>query len=152
MSDPACDLNNRPGAMAQSTPPTREETARILDQSKTIAVIGLSDDPAKPAYGVASYLLQQGFRILPVHPKAPTALGQKAYPSLAAIPEPVDMVYMFRGADAAPAVVEEAIAKKAKAFWMPEGVVHEAAAQRAREAGLAVVMDRCAIKEHRPKG
>ena len=148
MTDPAaCDLSNRPGAMRQAHPPTAAEIASVLQSSKTVAVIGLSDDPARPAYGVSAAMQQRGYRIIPVHPKAPVALGEKAYPSLAAIPVPVDLVYMFRGADAAPGVVDEAIAKGAKAFWMPEGVVHEEAARKARAAGLSVVMDRCAAKE-----
>ncbi len=148
MTDPAaCDLSNRPGAMRQAHPPAPAEIAAVLKTAKTVAVIGLSDDPARPAHGVAATMQRHGYRIIPVHPKAPSALGEKAYPSLAAIPVPVDLVYMFRGADAAPGVVDEAIAKGAKAFWMPEGVVHEEAAARARAAGLAVVMDRCAAKE-----
>lgn len=146
MSD-ACDLGNRPGAMRQSRPPTPQEIAGVLKASKVVAVIGLSDDPAKPAFGVASSMKARGYRIVPVHPKAETALGEKAFRSIAEIPFPVDLVYMFRGADAAPAVAEEAIAKKARALWMPEGVVHEEAAAKARAAGLAVVMDRCAAKE-----
>ena len=148
MSDPAaCDLSNRPGAMRQERPPTLEEIRKVLAESRTVAVIGLSDDPAKPAHAVASAMQQHGYRILPVHPKASAALGEKAYPSLAAIPGGVDLVYMFRGADAAPAALEEAVAKGAKAFWMPEGVVHEPAAARGRAAGLTVIMDRCASKE-----
>lgn len=133
--------------MEQSSPPTKDYISKVLKTTKTIAVIGLSDDPSKPAHSVASYLQKSGFRIVPVHPKADQALGEKAYPSLAAIPDAVDLVYMFRGADAAPAVVEEAIRKGARAVWMPEGVVNEDAAKRAREAGLSVVMDRCAKKE-----
>ncbi len=148
MTEPeTCDLTNRPGGMKQVHPPTPGDISALLKATKTVAVIGLSDDPAKPAYGVSATLKGRGYRIIPVHPKAPTALGEKAYPSLAAIPVSVDLVYMFRGADAAPGVVDEAIAKGAKAFWMPEGVVHEEAAAKARAAGLAVVMDRCASKE-----
>ena len=134
--------------MKQSRPPADPEILAVLRGTRTIAVIGLSDDPAKPAFGVASYLKGQGYRILPVHPKAETALGEKVYRSLAEIPGDLDLVYMFRGADAAPAVVREAVARKAKAFWMPEGVVHEEAAAEARAAGLAVVMYRCAPQEH----
>jgi predicted CoA-binding protein len=148
MTDPAaCDLTNRPGAMKQAHPPTAGEIASVLKAARTVAVIGLSDDPAKPAYGVSATMKRHGYRIIPVHPKAQTALGEKAYPSLAAIPFPVELVTMFRGADAAPGVVDEAIAKGAKAFWMPEGVVHEEAAAKARAAGLVVVMDRCVQKE-----
>lgn len=143
----ACSIQNRPGAMKQVHPPTADEIRRALSAGKTVAVIGLSDDASKPAHGVSAFMQSRGYRIIPVHPKAPAALGQKAYPSLAAIPEPIDMVYMFRGADAAPAVADEAIALKAKVLWMPEGVIHEEAAAKARAAGLTVVMDRCALKE-----
>ena len=126
---------------------TREEISKVLKDSKIIAVIGLSDDPAKPAHGVASFLKEKGYTIIAVHPKAQEALGAKAYQSLAAIPGSIDMVYMFRGADAAVGVVDEAIAKGARAVWMPEGIVNEEAAAKGRAAGLAVVMDRCARKE-----
>lgn len=126
---------------------TKEEISKVLKSTKTIAVIGLSDDPAKPAHSVASFLKEKGYTVVAVHPKATTALGQPAYQSLAAIPGAIDMVYMFRGADAAPGVIDEAIAKGAKSVWMPEGVVNEDAAQKGRAAGLAVVMDRCAKKE-----
>lgn len=143
----ACDWRNPPGAMKQEHPPSPEEVRAVLEGCRTVAVIGLSDDPVKPAYGVSAYMKKRGYILLPVHPKAAAALGEKVHRSVAEIPGRVDLVYMFRGAEAAPAVVEEAIAKKAKAVWMPEGVVHEEAAKRAREAGLAVVMDRCAQKE-----
>jgi predicted CoA-binding protein len=134
--------------LPQVHPPTDDEIGRVLSTCRTIAVIGLSDDPSRPAHGVSSYLKQHGYRIVPVHPKAQTVLGEKVYASLASIPEEIDMVYMFRNSDAAPAIVEETITKGAKAIWMPEGVVHEAAAERARSAGLTVIMDRCALKEH----
>ena len=147
MTADACSLGDRPGAMRQEHPPTPAEIRGVLDSCRAVAVIGLSDDATRPAYGVSAFLKKRGYAILPVHPKAEAALGEKVHRSVAAIPGRVDLVYMFRAADAAPAVVEEAIAKGAKAVWMPEGVVHEDAARRAREAGLAVVMDRCALKE-----
>ena len=143
----SCDATNQPGSMKQSHPPTADDIKKVLGQVKTVAVIGLSDDPAKPAHGVSSFLQQKGYKIVPVHPKAATALGEKAYPSIAAIPDKVDMIYMFRAADAAGGVVDEAIAKGARAVWMPEGVVNDDAAAKGRAAGLAVVMDRCAKKE-----
>lgn len=124
----------------------------MLEHCRAVAVIGLSEDASKPAYGVAAYLKKQGYQILPVHPKAVLALGEKVHRSLAEIPGRVDLVYMFRGADAAPVVLDEAIAKGAKAVWMPEGVVHEEAAEKGRKEGLAVVMDRCALKEHQRLG
>lgn len=146
MSD-NCDLSNQPGSMKQAHPPTSDELKKVLSSTKTIAVIGLSDDPAKPAHGVASFLQQKGYKIVPVHPKAATALGEKAYSSIAAIPDAVDMVYMFRAADAAGSVIDEALAKGAKTVWMPEGIVNDDAATKGRAAGLNVVMDRCARKE-----
>ncbi len=148
----ACDLTQRPGAMTQRHPPTGEEIRGVLERCRTVAVIGLSEDPSKPAYGVAAYLKKQGYQVLPVHPKAVMALGEKVHRSLAEIPGRVDLVYMFRGADAAAGVVEEAIAKGAKAVWMPEGVVSEEAADKARLGSLAVIMDRCALKEHQRLG
>ncbi|MBI4859843.1 MAG: CoA-binding protein [Candidatus Riflebacteria bacterium] len=132
--------------MRQTRPPRADEMREALKSSRTVAVIGLSDDPSRAAYGVSSFLKARGFRIVPVHPKARTALGEQVYTSLSAIPDPVDLVYMFRVAEAAPAVAEEAIAKGARFLWMPEGVVNEEAAARARDAGLTVIMDRCAIK------
>jgi predicted CoA-binding protein len=149
MTQDSCSVDNRPGSMKQAHPPTTDEIRSVLRSTKTIAVIGLSDDPAKPAHGVASYLKQAGYRIIGVHPKAQTALGETAYSSLAAIPDPVDMVYMFRGADAAPTVVDETLSKGAKTLWMPEGVVNDDAATKGRAAGLTVIMDRCALKEHK---
>lgn len=146
MSD-NCSVNNQPGSMKQANPPSAEEIKKVLGSVKTVAVIGLSDDPAKPAYGVSSFLQKKGYKIVPVHPKAATALGEKAYTSIAAIPDKVDMIYMFRAADAAGGVVDEAIAKGAHAVWMPEGIVNDDAAAKGRAAGLSIVMDRCAQKE-----
>ena len=148
----ACDLTQRPGALAQRHPPTEGEIRGVLERCRTVAVIGLSEDASKPAYGIAAYLKKQGYQILPVHPKAVTALGEKVHRSLAEIPGRVDLVYMFRGGDAAPGVVDEAVAKGAKAVWMPEGVVNEEAAEKGLKAGIAVIMDRCALKEHQRLG
>ena len=147
MTADACNLGDRPGAMRQEHPPTPGEVRAVLDSCRSVAVVGLSDDATKPAYGVSAFLKKRGYSILPVHPKAEAALGEKVHRSVATIPGRIDLVYLFRSADAAPAAVEEAIAKGAKAVWMPEGVVHEKAACRARQAGLAVIMDRCAQKE-----
>ncbi len=122
---------------------------RILRESKTIAVVGLSDKPDRPSYRVAKYLQDHGYRIIPVNPTLTEVLGERAYPDLLAIPEPVDVVDIFRQSEAVPPIVEQAIAIGARAVWMQEGVVHEAAAARARQAGLDVVMDRCMFKEHR---
>ncbi len=125
---------------------TEEE---ILNSSRVIAVVGLSAKPDRPSYIVASYLKQNGYKIIPVNPKAGEILGEVCYPDLGSIPEPVDVVDIFRRAEEVPAIVEEAIKIGAKAVWMQEGVINEQAAARAKEAGLLVVMDKCMFKEHR---
>ena len=122
--------------------------AEILNSSKTIAVVGLSPKPDRPSYRVASYLKEQGYRIIPANTYASEILGETCYPDLRSIPEQVDVVDIFRRSEGVPAIVEEAIEKEAKAVWMQEGVINEEAAARAREAGLLVVMDRCMLKEH----
>jgi len=125
-----------------------ETITKILKESHIIAVVGLSNNPERPSYRVASYLKSQGYQIVPVNPTITEALGEKSYPDLAAIPGPVDLVDVFRKAEDVPPIVEAAIAKGAKAVWLQEGVVNEAAAERARAAGLLVVMNRCMFKEH----
>ena len=122
---------------------------KILRESKTIAVVGLSPDPTRPSHGVARYLQAQGYKIIPVNPKAEEVLGETSYPDLASVPEAVDVVDIFRRPEHVPAIVEAAIAKGARAVWMQEGIVHQETAARARAAGLMVVMDRCMLKEHR---
>ena len=121
----------------------------ILNSSRIIAVVGLSPEPDRPSYQVARYLKEQGYRIVPVNPGAKEILGEPCYPDLSSIPEVVDAVDIFRRSEEVPAVVEEAIRIGAKAVWMQEGVIDEAAAARAREAGLLVVMDKCMLKQHR---
>ncbi len=121
----------------------------ILNSSRVVAVVGLSPNPDRPSYRVASYLKENGYKIIPVNPKAGGILGEVCYPDLGSIPKSVDMVNIFQRAEEVPAIVEEAIKIRAKAVWMQEGVINEEAAARAREAGLAVVMDRCMFKEHR---
>jgi len=121
---------------------------RILKSSRVIAVVGLSPKPERPSYRVASYLKEQGYRIIPVNPQVKEVLGEPSYPELASIPEPVDVVDIFRRSEEVPEVVEEAIEIRAKAVWMQEGVINDEAAARAREAGLLVVMDKCMRKEH----
>lgn len=125
------------------------ELEHILTHAKIIAVVGLSPDPARESHGVASYLQAQGYRIIPVNPKAKEILGEKAYPSLRDVPEPVDVVQVFRKADAVPAIVEDAIAIGARVVWMQVGIVHEAAAERARGAGLQVAMSVCMRATHK---
>jgi hypothetical protein len=121
---------------------------RILDECKTIAVVGLSSNPIRPSYGVARYLQQRGYRIIPVNPNESEVLGAKAYANLADLPEKFDLVDIFRRSEEAGAHVDEAIRLGAKAVWLQEGVIDEAAVSRALDAGLMVVMDRCILKEH----
>jgi predicted CoA-binding protein len=123
--------------------------SEILHTCHTIAVVGLSSKRFRPSYGVAEYLKRAGYRIIPVNPHETEVLGERCYPDLDSIPEPVDMVDIFRRSEFVPEIVEAAIRIGAKAVWMQEDVVHEAAARRAEEAGLAVVMDRCILKDHR---
>jgi len=125
-----------------------ETITQVLKESRIIAVVGLSNNPERPSYRVASYLQAQGYKIVPVNPTITEALGEKSYPDLAAIPGPVDVVEVFRKSEDVPPIVEAAIGKGAKAVWLQEGVVNEAAATRARAAGLLVIMDRCMLKEH----
>jgi uncharacterized protein len=125
---------------------------RILKECRTIAVVGLSSNPARPSYSVATYMKQQGYRVIPVNPHEVNVLGEQAYPSLAAIPDKVDLVNVFRRSEEAGAVVDEAIRIGAKAVWLQEGVRDDAAARRAQQVGLLVVMDRCWLKEHRVRG
>jgi predicted CoA-binding protein len=121
----------------------------MLRSYRTIAVVGLSHRRFRPSYGVSEYMQSAGYRIIPVNPHETEVLGEKCYATLDDVPEPVEIVNIFRRSEFVPAVVEAAIRKGARAIWMQEGVVHEAAAERARAAGLDVVMDRCILKEHR---
>jgi len=120
---------------------------KVLTQYRTIAIVGASDKPQRPSYRVAEFLKGEGYRIIPVTPKAERILGEAAYPDLASIPEQVEVVDVFRRPEEVLPIVEEAIAIKAKALWMQEGIINEEAAARAREAGLTVIMDRCMKKE-----
>jgi predicted CoA-binding protein len=128
--------------------PTPDEIRDLLRQAHTVAVVGLSDKPDRDSYRVAAYLRQHGYRIIPVNPGVTVVLGERAYPSLRDVPERIDLVDVFRRSDAVPDVVDAAIDVGAKAVWLQEGVVHHAAADKARAAGLVVVMDRCVLKEH----
>ena len=120
----------------------------ILNSCRKIAVVGLSPKTDRPSYRIANYLQEQGYRIIPVNPTAEEILGEPSYPDLSSIPESVDVVDIFRRSEEVPAIVEEAIKKVVKAVWMQEGVINEGAADRAKDAGLLVVMDRCMLKEH----
>jgi predicted CoA-binding protein len=128
---------------------TTQEIRDLLHRVRTIAVVGLSDKPERDSYGVAAYLQRHGYRIIPVNPALREVLGEKAYARVQDIPEKVDLVDVFRKPEALPEVVEDALAAKAGALWMQEGIVHNAAAERARAAGLVVVMNKCILKEHR---
>ncbi|MBI4288885.1 MAG: CoA-binding protein [Chloroflexi bacterium] len=125
-----------------------DDVGGILSRYHTVAVVGLSPKEDRPSYRVANYLKEQGYRVIPVNPAVKEVLGETSYPDLAAIPEPVDIVDIFRRSEDVPLIVEEAIKIGAKAIWMQLGIVNEAAASRAREAGLKVVMDKCMKIEH----
>ena len=128
---------------------TSDDIGRLLSAVKTIAVVGLSNDPMRPSYGVSSYMQGQGYCIIPVNPTISEALGEQAYADLSSVPEKIDLVNVFRRPEFIPDIVDEAIRLKLPAIWLQEGVIHQAAAQKAREAGMLVVMDRCILKEHR---
>ncbi len=132
-------------------PSTQDEIGRLLEDVKTIAVVGLSGDPSRVSYGVTAYMQSHGYRIIPVNPTIDSSLGEKAYPNLSAVPEKVDLVNVFRRSEYVPEIVEETIQLKIPAIWLQEGVIHEEAAQAARAAGVFVVMDRCILKEHRKR-
>ena len=127
---------------------SRETIRKIVDECRTIAVVGLSSNSARPSYGVAAYMQRQGYRVVPVNPNETEVLRQRAYASLAEVPDKIDLVDIFRRSDEAGKAVDEAIAVGAKAVWLQEGVIDNAAAQRALDVGLLVVMDRCWLKEH----
>jgi predicted CoA-binding protein len=120
----------------------------LLERYKTLAVVGLSSKPARPSHGVSQYMQEHGYRIIPVNPHETEVLGEKTFPSLDAIPECPAVVVIFRRSEFVPEVVESAIRRGAKVIWMQERVIHEAAAERARQAGLTVIQDRCILKEH----
>jgi len=127
---------------------TAAERMRILDRYHRIAMVGLSANPFRPSHFAAVYMVAHGYDVTPVNPREREVLGRKSYASLLEVPSPIEIVDIFREPSAVPAIVEEAIAREAKVIWMQLGVIHEAAAARAREAGLEVVMDRCVKIEH----
>jgi predicted CoA-binding protein len=120
----------------------------ILRGSRTIAVVGLSADPAKASHGVARYLQSQDYEVIPVNPTAAEVLGLKCYPDLPSIGRPVDVVEIFRPSETVLPIVDQAIATGAKVIWMQEGIFHAEGERRAKAAGLQVVMNRCMMKEH----
>jgi len=120
----------------------------ILKSSRVIAIVGLSSKPERPSYGVGDYLKEHGYKVIPVNPMEKEILGEVSYPDLKSIPEKVDVVDIFRRPEDVPPIVEEAIKIGAKAVWMQEGIINEAAAKRAEEGGLKAVMNKCMKKEH----
>ena len=127
---------------------SQETIRRILDECRTIAVVGLSSAPSRASNSVAGYMKRSGYRVIAVNPNETSVFGEEAYPDLAAVPDKIDLVDVFRRSDEAGKAVNEAIAVGAKAVWLQEGVIDRNAAQRALDAGLLVVMDRCWLKEH----
>ena len=128
--------------MAFENPP-RDEIKRILEQSQTVAVVGLSDDPAKVSHMVSAAMQAKGYKIIPVNPNADTIFGEKAYKSLGEVPVPIDIVNVFRRPEHTPQVAREAAGVKAKTLWLQLGIASDEAAEIAREAGMNVIMDRC---------
>jgi predicted CoA-binding protein len=125
--------------------------AELLKRSKTIAVVGLSGSPLRPSHGVSAYMQSHGYRIIPVNPNIEECLGEKAYAKLLDVPDRIDIVDIFRRSEFVEEVVNQAIQLKVPAIWMQEDVIHEKAAEKARKAGIFVVMDRCILKEHRAR-
>ncbi|HTR68073.1 MAG TPA: CoA-binding protein [Terriglobales bacterium] len=131
--------------------PQPDPIRNFLQRARTIAVVGLSDSPLRPSHGVSAYMQIQGYRIIPVNPNIREALGETAYPSLLDVPEKIDIVNIFRRPEFVGEAVDQAIQRKVPLIWMQEGVINEAAAEKARRAGIFVVMDQCILKEHKAR-
>ena len=123
----------------------------LLTTARTIAVIGLSANPLRASHGVSAYMQEQGYRVIPVNPHIQEALGEDAYPSLLDVPDKIDIVNVFRRPEFVEEIVDQAIQKKVPAVWMQEGVINQRAADKAKQAGMFVVMDRCILQEHRTR-
>lgn len=123
----------------------------LLSRVKNIAVVGLSNSPMRPSHGVSAYMQSQGYKIIPVNPQITEALGETSYPSLLEVPEKIDLIDVFRRPEFVDEIVDQAIQLKIPAIWLQEDVINEMAAERARQAGIFVVMDRCILKEHRAR-
>ena len=134
-----------------TSPPKTDPIRDLLQRAKTIAVVGLSDSPMRPSYGVSAYMQSQGYKIIPVNPSISEALGEKSYASLAEIPDKIDIVNIFRRSEYVPEIVDQAIELKIPAVWMQEGVINPTAAEKAEKAGIFVTMDLCILKEHRAR-
>ena len=141
-------MSNKQSCEFPESNPVDGAIRKILETSKTIAVVGLSDNPERDSYRVAAYLKEHGYTIIPVNPARAEILGETSYPDLASIPSPVDIVDIFRKVDAIEGIVDEAIRIKAKVVWMQLGLAHNAAARKASEAGLQAVQSRCLKVEH----
>ena|ERR1700680_2984734 len=136
-------------AMSSSLQP--DPIADLLKRSKTIAVVGLSNSPLRPSYGVSAYMQTNGYEIIPVNPEIEDALGEKAHASLLEVPQKIDIVNIFRRPEFVEQVVDQAIQLRVPAIWMQEEVINEKAAEKARQAGIFVIMDRCILKEHKAR-
>jgi predicted CoA-binding protein len=137
--------------LGMSSSPQPDPIADLLKRSKTIAVVGLSSSPLRPSYGVSAYMQSNGYRIIPVNPKIKEVLGETAYASLLDVPEKIDIVNIFRRPEFVDEIVDQAIHLKVPAIWMQEEVINEKAAEKARKAGVFVIIDRCILKEHRAR-
>ena len=131
--------------------PETDPVTELLRHARTIAVVGLSDNPLRPSHGVSAYMQSQGYRIIPVNPQIGSCLGERAYASLLEVPEKIDIVNIFRRPEFVEEIVDQAIRLKVPAIWMQEDVIHEKAAEKARRTGIFVVMDRCILKAHRAR-
>ena len=134
-----------------SSSPQPDPIADLLKRAKTIAVVGLSNSPLRPSHGVSAYMQTNGYHIIPVNPEIKGALGEKAYASLLEVPEKIDIVNIFRRPEFVEEVVDQAIQLKVPAIWMQEEVINEKAADKARQAGIFVIMDSCILKEHKAR-
>ena len=134
-----------------SQPAQLDPIRELLERAKTIAVVGLSDNPMRASHGVSAYMQTQGYRIIPVNPNIRESLGETSYPSLTDVPEKIDIVNIFRRPQFVEEIVDQAIRLKIPAVWMQEDVVNDKAAEKARKAGMFVIMDRCILKEHKTR-
>jgi len=131
--------------------PNSDPITELLKHAKTIAVVGLSDNPLRPSHGVSAYMQSHGYRIIPVNPQIKSCLGERAYATLPEVPGKIDIVNIFRRPEFVEEIVDQAIALKVPAIWMQEDVIHEKAAEKARKAGILVVMNLCILQEHRAR-
>jgi predicted CoA-binding protein len=137
--------------LGMSSSPQPDPIADLLQRAKTIAVVGLSSSPLRPSYGVSAYMQSNGYRIIPVNPKIKEVLGETAYASLLDVPQKIDIVNIFRRPEFVEEVVDQSIQLKVPAIWMQEEVINEKAVEKARKAGVFVIIDRCILKEHRAR-